>query len=1229
MACQRTHTHTVTGELIIGKEATCNEDGWGYTFCSQCGEMQDVIDIPSTNDHDIVTIPAIEATCSQSGATEGEKCCKCGEVMVEPQRIPPKAHTQTILPAVEATCTETGLSEGRQCTVCGEIVVAQQEIPKAAHREVYLMGTEATCSKPGLTEGKKCSACGEILVAQQEIPMIAHTYTDKYDEICNKCGYVRSDAECAHNETDIIKGYDATCTSSGLTDGEKCKKCGEILVSQTVISAKGHNEVTDEAVEATCTSTGLTEGKHCGVCNMVLTAQEVVSLKPHTEVVDEAVEPTCTTIGLTEGKHCGVCGTVLVAQKAISAKGHSFGEKTTLKEPTCTEEGEARRDCLVCDYSEISVLKPSGHKYQYTYIRPTCTEKGYLIYTCINCNHSYEENYKDELGHNYVSVTVEPTKDNQGYTTHTCSRCESSYVDDFVPATGYTVGLRYQLNEDGESYTCEGFKLPFVDNEEEIVIPSTYNGLPVTKIGAQAFSELYNIEYQKVILPNTITAIEEEAFAGGIIEEITLPNSVEWIGVNAFSGCSKLNIVNYNGNLSEWCNIEFQNAYSNPLYSYVPYDSRTKETNLYINGELLTEVIVSNEYMSNVNNYAFYGCSSIKAVTLLDSTIEIGWLAFAYCYSLTDVTIGDTFSGSLGQGEWFYGCSQLTNFSVSSHVLDFGNVFSYTGFDEKEFLSYESNPNYWLIQKTQNVFFLLGATSYDIPEGTVIICKKAFYTPNMSFQALKTITMPDSVKYIGDYAFAAIDTLTDINISNGVEYIGNYAFAETSITEINIPDGVEYIGDYAFYNCDQLTTVFIPQSVEYIGSGAFVGCDSLVEIVVDEDNPNYTSIDGALYNKDKSIILSAPAGKQDTHFVVDENVKIIDDFAFSDYSALISITLPNSMTSIGNNAFSGCVSLTNVTIPNSISEIGKRAFSDCTSLIHINIPDSITSISEYMFSGCSSLSNVSISNSIINIGDGAFWNCTSLTSIEVDENNAYYKSIDGNLYTKDGKTLIQYAVGKTDISFTIPNSVTNIDDGAFKDCTSLASVVIPNSVTSIGKRAFYHCTSLTSIEISDSVTSIGDYAFYNCITLVSIEIPNSVTSVGSGVFYGCTALTSAKIGDSVNSVGQDAFKDCTSLASVVIPDSVTSIGSGAFYRCKSLASVVIPNSVKWIDQNAFYGCTSLTSIIIPDSVTSIYSWAFRGCDKLTIYCEASSKPSGWQSDWNYSNCPVVWGYTGE
>ncbi len=399
----------------------------------------------------------------------------------------------------------------------------------------------------------------------------------------------------------------------------------------------------------------------------------------------------------------------------------------------------------------------------------------------------------------------------------------------------------------------------------------------------------------------------------------------------------------------------------------------------------------------------------------------------------------------------------------------------------------------------------------------------------------------------GDLIIPSVVKYEDIEFT--VTEIGKYAFLNCkNLTSVKIPDSITSIEFCAFDGCSSLTSVTISRFVNKIELYAFNGCHSMQSIIVSEDNENYEDIDGVLYNKDISELIQCPGGKA-------------------------SISIPNTVTSIGQSGFSGCCSLTSVTIPEFVKKIGHYAFTDCI----------------------------------------------RMRSIIVSEGNENYADVEGVLYNKEISELIQCPGGKTSViipnsvtsigpeafygcsslsSVTISNSVASIGSNAFEGCSSLTSVTIPNSVTSLGIGAFYDCSSLTSVTIPNSVTSIGANTFNGCSSLISVTIPNSVTFIGSRAFSGCSSLTSVTIPNSVTKIAMYAFYGCSSLAKVNIPNSITSIEYGTFRYCSGLISVNIPNSVTSIDVKSFYGCSALTSVAIPESVTYIYDNAFEGCDGL-------------------------------
>ena len=649
-----------------------------------------------------------------------------------------------------------------------------------------------------------------------------------------------------------------------------------------------------------------------------------------------------------------------------------------------------------------------------------------------------------------------------------------------------------------------------------------------------------------------------------------------------------------------------------------------------------TEIVIPN-YVTNIGDNAFNGCTGLTSVTISNGVTSIGYRAFEGCIGLTSITIPDSVT-SIG-GMVFRNCTGLTS-----------------------------------------------------------------------------VTIPNSVASIGNSAFYDCTGLTSVTIPNSVTSIGSGAFYNcTGLTFVTIGNGVTSIGGYAFYGCTGLTSITIPDSVTSIGNNAFKDCP----------------IENA--TMPTNAISSIPKAKLTT--VVINGGENIPTSAFKGCTGLTSVTIGNSVTSIGWGAFQGCKGLTSITIPNSVTIIDWDAFNGCTGITSVTIPDSVTSIGVRAFKGCTGLTSITIPASVTKIRSDAFKNCNSLLTIycEVTRKPIEWDSENDDGWNPDNRTVVwgynnittgseyDYVVhsdkvyltkykgsstiinipnqidGKDVVGFgeifrgninikevTIPNSVTSIDNCAFRYCARLTSITIPDSVTSIGlwafedtayynnnsnweydvlyigkhlikakdtvwgyyevksgticiaRSAFLNCKGLTSIIIPDSVTSIGGDAFSNCTNiskvnytgniagwcalteLVSITmqietkliiegkeitgelvIPEGVTSIGKSAFCGCSKLTSITIPDSVTIIGEEAFAYCTGLTSITIPNSVTSIEAWAFSGCKGLTSIIIPDSVTSIGESAFYGCKGLTSITIPNSVTSIKYKAFQNCTGLT------------------------------
>ncbi len=290
---------------------------------------------------------------------------------------------------------------------------------------------------------------------------------------------------------------------------------------------------------------------------------------------------------------------------------------------------------------------------------------------------------------------------------------------------------------------------------------------------------------------------------------------------------------------------------------------------------------------------------------------------------------------------------------------------------------------------------------------------------------------------------------------------------------------------------------------------------------------------------------------------------------------------------IGDNAFNSCYDLISVTIPDSVTSLGNWAFYSCFALESINIPDSVTEIGDMAFYDCESISQITIPASVETLGSGTFGMCTGLKSIDAAPESPYFYSEDGILFSNDRTSIFCVPAGKLLTEYTIPDNVAKIENYAFSYCKKLTAVNIPDSVKSIGSYAFYQCKSLASITIPEGITTISSRTFSDCTNLKSVNIPASVSSIGKSAFYCCSSLEHIDLPESLSEIADYTFYYCVNLNGITIPQRVQKIGIYAFYQCRKLGSVVLPKNVNSIGESAFY-IQNMESITIENPKCEIY-----------------------------------------
>ena len=768
---------------------------------------------------------------------------------------------------------------------------------------------------------------------------------------------------------------------------------------------------------------------------------------------------------------------------------------------------------------------------------------------------------------------------------------ENTTTEQTLSEAGYSyqiyqpIAVTYADNGDGTA-TITGL----TGVGDELIIPSTVDGLKVTTIGKSAFR--YNTELTSVVIPEGVTKIESGAFNGcRLIQSMTLPSTLVTIESSAFTNCYQITELTIPAATTDIYAGAFRGSPiplvidgANTAYTVVDGVLYTADRKiLKFCPDSKTGVFAIPEGTEEVESGAFFACNSVTELHIPASVTTIPAYSFYPMGALNDFVVDE---------------ASESYQAVDGMLLTKDGKILIVGCDAQ-------NGKVTIPDGVEEIWpqALVSSriTELVLPEGVITINTRA-----IDAYRLEKVNLPGSLTSIDSNAFSSkrstlvatvedgsyahqwcIDndvtvevlspfTYTDngdgtctITGYNGsavhvdvpdeldglkVTTIGEFGFDMAQISSITLPEGLERIEELAFCFCENLTSIHLPASVNYVDSRAFSPYSAITQITVEEANQTYTDVDGVLFTKDMNTLVRYPAARTDT-----------------------SYTMPDGVTTLGRTSMHLSYSLEEIILPETIETIDVCAMSYCVSLRTINLPEGISYISEW------ALDNVGNVTAMVKGGSYAHQWCV--------DNDVAYNAIYPFTYNDngDGTATITGYTG-TSAAVTIPASinglnVTAIGDSAFENNTTITNVIIPEGVTSIGQYAFWQCRSLQSVSLPETLTTIEDYAFSFCSNLTELRIPAAATSIGSA-FYGMPTIITV---DSANT----AYK--------TVDDVLYTIDGKTLKFCPNSKQGVftIPEGTEKLDFDALFGCGELTEISIPASVTTIPGDAFGEANKLT------------------------------
>lgn len=730
-------------------------------------------------------------------------------------------------------------------------------------------------------------------------------------------------------------------------------------------------------------------------------------------------------------------------------------------------------------------------------------------------------------------------------------------------------------------YLCEDLVTVVLPNSEDILLGSslfrecaslTTINIPTT-IASIPLEFLYGCTSLTTInIPQNIIELNNFCLGSTGLVNVTLPNSITSIKDGIFYGCSSLTSIVLPNTITELPNQLFQNCTSLP------------------------EIYIPNS-VTSIGSSVFYQCFSLETIHFPDSLTSIGENAFRRC-NMSSISLPPNVD-SIGEYA-FNNCSELTNI-----ILPIGVISLPVGvFLECTSLSSITLNSESLVDIQANTLGNNQLTTIFVPFGLV-----DSYKESSDWSSYESIIFPISeysdeedfifnsssntvAQYIGTSASVSIPPNFTVNGEIiEAKNIGTACFQnKTTVTSITIPNTITTIEDVAFLSCSSLENIIIPSSVISIGNNLFYGCSSLENVIVDSNNPNYSSEDGLLYNKDKTSLILFPAGKSSVSYSISHNLSYIKDGAFNTCTNLLSLTLYDATpASIDSNSFIGYDPNFKIKVNTTNVNTYKTAWPSLASIIfpyylneadfvmsgstivsylgseteELTIPSSInavsvTGISNSTFNTNFLFKRIVLPETISSVEAATFRNCINLNSISVLTSNPNFTTENGILYNKTKTTINCYPQAITSSTFTIPSTVTTVTNYCFENCSNL---ILISGVKSLSVGEFRN-SGIMTITVSNPITQIPDYCFAECSDLVSISYTGSLSEIGTEAFYNCASLLSFNIPSTVTSIWNNAFSGCLSIKRMdVAPVVPPALGTTVFNNMYQYFRIMVVHSV--------------------------------------------------------------------